>query len=129
VNSKLKPPTAPGSTIQTQHNGGANHAAQTYTKKQKLKAVQDIISQKKRPTQVARELNASENSLIKWSKLYAKKSETAFQSVVDEAQTLSRERLLEKKIAELERVLGQTSFENSVMRTALDLLKRTNGSE
>ncbi len=101
----------------------------TYTKEQKLKAVQDIISQKKRPTQVARELNASENTLIKWRKLYAEKGETAFQSVVDEVQTLSRERLLEKKIAELERVLGQTSFENSVMRTALDLLKRTNGSE
>jgi transposase-like protein len=101
----------------------------TYTPTQKLQAVQDIITKKKRPTQVARELNVAENTLIKWRKLYAEQGETAFQAQDNEVETLTRERLLEKKIAELERVLGQTTFENSVMRTALDLLGRTNGSK
>jgi transposase-like protein len=101
----------------------------TYTPAQKLQAVQDIITKKKRPTQVARELNVAENTLIKWRKLYAEHGETAFQPQDDTVETLTRERLLEKKIAELERVLGQTSFENRVMKTALDLLQRTNGSK
>ena len=101
----------------------------TYTPQQKLQAVQDIITKKKRPTQVSRELNVTENTLIKWRKLYAEQGETAFQPQNNEVETLTRERLLEKKVAELERVLGQTTFENSVMRTALDLLERTNGSK
>ena len=101
----------------------------TYTPQQKLQAVQDIITKKKRPTQVSRELNVTENTLIKWRKLYAEQGETAFQPQNNEVETLTRERLLEKKVAELERVLGQTTFENSVMRTTLDLLERTNGSK
>ena len=101
----------------------------TYTPQQKLQAVQDIITKKKQPTQVSRELNVTENTLIKWRKLYAEQGETAFQPQNNEVETLTRERLLEKKVAELERVLGQTTFENSVMRTALDLLERTNGSK
>ena len=101
----------------------------TYTPTQKLQAVQDISSKKKRPTQVARELNVAENTLIKWRKLFAEHGETAFQLQDNEVETLTRERLLEKKIAELERVLGQTSFENSVMKTALNLLQRMNGSK
>ena len=51
----------------------------TYTPQQKLQAVQDIITKKKRPTQVSRELNVTENTLIKWRKLYAEQGETAFQ--------------------------------------------------
>jgi transposase-like protein len=99
-------------------------AHKIFTPTQKLQAVQDIISKKKRPTQVARELNVSENTLIKWRQRYAEQGEQAFEAPENEIQTLTRERLLEKKIAELERVLGQTSFENSVMKTALDLLQR-----
>lgn len=100
-----------------------------FTPTQKLQAVQSILEGKKRPTQVARELNVAEGTLIKWRKSYAEHGETAFKVVENELETLTRERQLEKKVGELERVLGQMTFENSVMKTALDLLKRTNGSK
>ena len=64
----------------------------TYTPQQKLQAVQDIITKKKRPTQVSRELNVTENTLIKWRKLYAEQGETAFQPQNNEVETLTRER-------------------------------------
>lgn len=41
-------------------------AHKTYTSQQKLQAVQDIITRKKRPTQVSWELNVADNTLIKW---------------------------------------------------------------
>jgi transposase-like protein len=101
----------------------------TFSASQKLQAVQSILEGKKRPTQVARELNVAEGTLIKWRKLYAEHGEAAFRESDNQLETLTRERQLEKKVAELERVLGQMTFENTIMKTALDLLERTNGKK
>lgn len=100
-----------------------------FTPAQKLQAVQSILEGKKRPTQVARELNVAEGTLIKWRKAFAEHGEAAFKQVENQFETLTRERQLEKKVSELERVLGQITFENSIMKTALDLLQRPIGNK
>jgi len=104
-------------------------ATRTFSPEFKLKAVQDIALRRKRPAQVCREYNVSETSLLKWRRAYAEHGEVAFKPVEDDLETLTRERLLERKVAELERLVGQLTLENRVLGTAVELSRRAAGSK
>ena len=85
----------------------------------KLKLVKQVLSGEKRPAQLCREHNISEAILLKWRHAYAEKGDDAFQAANNELEILSRERQLEKRVAELERMIGQLAFENSILKTVL----------
>ena len=91
----------------------------TYAPEFKLKLVKQVISREKRPAQLCREHNISEAILLKWRHAYAEKGDDAFKPVNNELEMLSRERQLEKRVAELERMIGQLAFENSILKTVL----------
>ena len=57
--------------------------------------------------------------LLKWRHAYAKKGDDAFQAANNELEVLSREHQLKKRVAELERMIGQLAFENSILKTVL----------
>ena len=90
-----------------------------YAPEFKLKLVQQVLNGEKRPAQLCREHNISEAILLKWRHAFAEKGEAAFKPASNELETLSRERQLEKRVAELERMIGQLAFENSILKTVL----------
>ena len=91
----------------------------TYAPEFKLKLVKQVLSGEKRPAQLCREHNISEAILLKWRHAYAEKGDEAFKPANNELEVLSRERQLEKRVAELERMIGQLAFENSILKTVL----------
>jgi transposase len=91
----------------------------TYAPEFKLKLVQQVINGEKRPAQLCWEHNISEAILLKWRHTFAEKGEAAFKPISNELETLSRKRQLEKRVAELERMIGQLAFENSILKTLL----------
>jgi putative transposase len=104
-------------------------ARSTFSPEFKLKVVQDIAEHRKRPAQICREHNLSETSLLKWRRAYAEHGEAAFKPAEDDLETLTRERILERKVAELERLVGQLTLENRVLGTAVELSRRAAGSK
>ena len=95
----------------------------------KLKLVKQVLSGEKRPAQLCREHNISEAILLKWRHAYAGKGDEAFQTASNELEVLSRERQLEKRVAELERLIGQLAFENSILKTVSQTYQRNGGSK
>jgi transposase-like protein len=94
----------------------------------KLKIIQDISQRRKRPTQICREHNISETSLLKRPRAYAEQGEAAFKPAEDNLETLTRERILERKVA-FERLVGQLTLENRVLNTAVKLSRRAAGQQ
>jgi transposase len=117
-NRDLRPITPPEGTRNTLTKGEIMRGTK-YAPEFKLKLVQQVLSGEKRPAQLCREHNISEAILLKWRHTFAEKGETAFKPVSNELETLSRERQLEKRVAELERMIGQLAFENSILKTVL----------
>jgi transposase-like protein len=102
----------------------------TYTPEFKLSVVKDIQSGARRPAQVCREHNIAESVVLRWRQAYAEKGEAAF--APPREGTLAGknlERQLEERVAELERLCGQLSLENSVLKRALELSRRGGGSK
>ena len=95
----------------------------------KLKLVQQVVNGEKRPAQICREHNISQAILLKWRHAFAEKGESAFKPVSNELETLSRERQLEKRVAELERMIGQLAFENSILKMVSETYQKTGGSK
>ena len=67
--------------------------------------------------------------LLKWRHAYAEKGDDAFQAANNELEILSRERQLEKRVAELERMIGQLAFENSILKTVSETYQKNGGSK
>jgi transposase len=101
----------------------------TFPPEFKLKLVQQVLNGEKRPAQICREHNLSETILLKWRRAYAENGEADFQPVTNELETLSRERQLEQRVAELERLIGQLAFENSILKTVSQTYRKNGGSK
>jgi transposase len=96
-----------------------------FTKEFKLQVIREIEAGKT-VAQAAREHQLHPNTIIKWRQLHQQYAERAFagngQTYKDEA-----------RIAELERLVGQVTMENSLLKKALSRLEahqqsgRTNG--
>ena len=96
-----------------------------FTKEFKLQVIREIEAGKS-VAQAAREHQLHPNTIIKWRQLHQQYAERAFagngQTYKDEA-----------RIAELERLVGQVTMENSLLKKALSRLEahrqsgRTNG--
>src|SRR5215212_2923351 len=80
----------------------------------KLSVVQQVISGEKRPAQVCREHGLGEGLLLRWRREYEARGETAFMP-----HAPSETETLERRVAELERLCGQLSLENTVLKGAL----------
>lgn len=80
----------------------------------KLSVVQQVASGEKRPAQVCREHGLAEGLLLRWRREYEARGETAFTfHAPSETETL------ERRVAELERLCGQLTLENAVLKGSL----------
>ncbi len=86
----------------------------TFSREFKLEVVRQLNSGTKRPAQLCREYQLAESVLARWRKEYAERGETAFTP-----RDLSAADTLEQRIAELERLCGQLTLENAVLKKAL----------
>ena len=80
----------------------------------KLAVVRQVATGEKRPAQVCREHGIGEGLLLRWRREYEARGEAAFAPhQPGETETLQR------RVAELERLCGQLSLENAVLKGAL----------
>ncbi len=82
----------------------------THSREFKLEVVRQIATGQKRLAQVCREHQLAESLLLRWRREYEERGEEAFTP-----KQPSREEALEARIAELERLIGQLTIENSVL--------------
>lgn len=83
----------------------------THSREFKLEVVRQIATGQKRLAQVCREHQLAESLLLRWRREYEERGEEAFTP-----KQPSREEALEARIAELERLIGQLTIENSVIK-------------
>src|SRR5690349_10733136 len=89
-----------------------------FTREFKLTLVKAIASGEKTNTQVCREHKIDQSVLTRWKREYRERGEAAFTpSAQDQAQ--NEVEVLHAKIAELERFIGQQSYEISVLKKVL----------
>jgi transposase-like protein len=86
----------------------------TFSREFKLEVVRQLNSGAKRPAQLCREYQLAESVLARWRKEYAERGENAFAP-----RDISAADTLEQRIAELERLCGQLTLENAVLKKAL----------
>ena len=85
-----------------------------YSREFKLLVVRQIEKGEKRPVQVCREYGVGNSVLDRWRNEYKARGEEAFTG-----RTPSAELTLEARVAELERLCGQLTLENSILKKAL----------
>ncbi len=90
----------------------------TFSREFKLNVVRQVTTGAKRPAQVCREHHLAESVLARWRKEYAERGEAAFSP----PQASSTE-VLEQQVAELERLCGQLTLENTVLKKALQIAR------
>ncbi len=93
----------------------------TFSREFKLEVVRQLTSGAKRPAQLCREYHLAESVLARWRKEYAERGEYAFAP-----RDLSPTDTLEQRIAELERLCGQLTLENAVLKKALQTERSQN---
>jgi transposase len=85
-----------------------------YSRDFKLMVVRQVENGEKRPVQACREYGLANSVLDRWRTEYRARGEEAFIM-----KTSSSEVTLEARVAELERLCGQLTLENSILKKAL----------
>ena len=94
-----------------------------HTPEFKLTLMRQLASGEKRPAQVCREHQLADSVLSRWRKEYAVRGEAAFSP-----QAVAAEEAKDRRIAALERVLGQLALEHSALRKGLQSLGARSGT-
>lgn len=79
----------------------------------KRETVEELLSGEKKQSQICRERGIDVTTLRRWRIAYAEQGETAW--TTPKAEDVSAE----AKIAQLERIIGQLTVENAVLKKAL----------
>jgi transposase-like protein len=85
-----------------------------YSRDFKLMVVRQVENGEKRPVQACREYDLANSVLDRWRNEYRTRGEEAFTS-----KNSSTSVSLEGRVAELERLCGQLTLENSILKKAL----------
>jgi transposase len=80
----------------------------------KLLVARQVVSGLKRPAQVCREHQLSEGVLLRWRREYEARGEAAFTP-----RELTGLDASEQRIADLERLCGQLTLENAILKRGL----------
>ena len=80
----------------------------------KLQVAREVVEGNKTPAQACREYDISESLLLRWRKQYTAKGAAAFTERDQPEQTT-----LTRRVADLERLVGQLTLENAVLKKAL----------
>lgn len=86
----------------------------TVSREFRLEVVRQLTSGAKRPAQLCREYQLADSVLARWRREYAEHGEDAFAP-----RELSATDVLEQRIIDLERLCGQLTLENAVLKTLM----------
>ena len=92
----------------------------------KRECVRQVTSGEKRPAQVCREHGLQESVLLRWRKEVEARGEAAF--TPREMSELSEVERLQRRVAELERYLGELSLENHVLKKLAQAAQHRSGT-
>jgi transposase-like protein len=87
---------------------------QRYSPEFKQTVVEELLAGAKRPGQICREHGIDFSTLRKWREQYAQQGIAAWSAATSKTAPAA-----EEKIAELERIVGQLTVENMVLKKAL----------
>jgi transposase len=96
---------------------------QRYSPEFKQTVVEELLAGAKRPGQICRERGIDFATLRKWREQYAQQGVAAWSATTVKTATAT-----EDKIAELERIVGQLTGENMVLKRALQRAQSLSGS-
>jgi transposase-like protein len=88
-----------------------------YSAEFKQAALQELVSGEKRPSQICRERRIDETTLRRWRLEYEEQGAAAWSAPAPGTPSA------EERIAELERVIGQLTVENLVLKKAARLAR------
>lgn len=91
----------------------------------KRKTVKDIEAGRCTILQASRELNVSSTAIYKWLKLFSRYLEKKQRMVVEDESEAYRSSELEKKVKELERIIGQKQMEIDLLNKIIELASGT----
>lgn len=86
----------------------------SHSREFKLEVVRQVASGTKRPSQVCREYGLANSLLDRWRAEYAERGEEAFTP-----RSATGTAALEARIADLERLCGQLTLENTALKKGL----------
>lgn len=88
--------------------------ARVYTAAFKLRTCQRVAAKLEAQAQICRRENLAHSVLERWYRAYRERGENAFLTPVPQEAEL-----LQKRVAELERMCGQLALENEVLKRAV----------
>jgi transposase len=97
-----------------------------FSREFKLTLVKAIANGEKTNTQICREHQIDQSVLTRWKREYRDRGDAAFTPSPQE-QAQGEVEVLQARIAELERFIGQQSYQMSVLKKALNKLPSKNG--
>ncbi|MDQ3694759.1 MAG: transposase [Chloroflexota bacterium] len=95
----------------------------TFSREFKLAVVRQVESGERRPAQVCREHGLAEPVLWRWRREYGERGEAAFGP-----RESGDPQVLERRIADLERLCGQLALENAVLQKGRSLAASRSGA-
>jgi transposase len=98
-----------------------------FTREFKIECVRQVTSGEKRPAQVCREQSLSESVLLRWRKEVEARGEAGAFTIRDVSELSDVERL-QRRVAELERYLGELSLENHVLKKLAQAAQQRSGT-
>ena len=92
----------------------------TYSPEYKLETIMEVVRGEKGVAQICRERGIKDSLLYKWKQQFEERASNIFADQRGSGQ--SKENAQEEKIAELERIIGQLTVENTILKKARSLL-------
>lgn len=93
--------------------------AVTYSAEFKRETIEELLAGEKRASQICRDRGIDATTLRRWRMAYAERGEAAWTPPTPEDMSA------EAKIAQLERMIGQLTMENAVLKKALARARST----
>jgi transposase-like protein len=96
----------------------------TFSLELKQKLVREIEQKKSTLAQVSRQYEVRENNVLKWIKKYGMNQKTNIRTIVELESDTAKMLAMQKKIAELEQMVGQKQIEIEFQNKMIELAEQ-----
>lgn len=96
----------------------------TFSEELKRKLVREIEQKKSTIAQVSRQYEVRENNIVKWVKKYGMNQKSNVRTIVELESDTAKMLAMQKKIAELEQIVGQKQIEIEFQNKMIELAEQ-----